>query len=75
MREAVVAKAQIDAFPQRILIELERNQDINASIRYYSKTIGAYDAAAILADAIKITICQCGTSSGVASAIARSTSR
>lgn len=65
MREATFTKAQIDSFPQRILVELERNQDVNASITYHSRQIGAYDAAVILADAVKITICQCGTSSGV----------
>jgi hypothetical protein len=64
MREAVAKKAQIDAYPQRMRVELERNSDINATVLISGAFIGAIDAAAATADAITLAICTCGTGSG-----------
>jgi hypothetical protein len=64
MREAVAKKAQIDAFPQRMRVELERNSDVNATILIGGAIIGALDAATAAADAITLAICACGTGSG-----------
>jgi len=64
MREAVAKKAQIDAFPQRMRVELERNSDVNATILVGGAFIGAIDAATAAADAITLAVCACGTASG-----------
>jgi hypothetical protein len=65
MREAVSKKAQVDAYPQRMRIELERNSDVNATVIYGGIIMGAYDASAELADMVNVSMCVCGMSSGV----------
>lgn len=65
IRQAFAQKAQIDAYPQKIAVELERNGDVNATIRWFSFDFAAIDAATILANAVTITICKCGYSSGI----------
>lgn len=64
MREAVAKKAQIDAYPQRMRVELERNSDIQATILIGGAFISALDAAMASADAISLAVCACGTASG-----------
>lgn len=64
MREAVAKKAQIDAYPQKITVELERNSDLATTLLINGAAIGAIDAALAAADAIAVSICTCGMSSG-----------
>jgi hypothetical protein len=64
MRETVAKKAQIDGYPSKMQVELERNGDVNASIIFNGGVIGALDTATAAADAITISVCACGTASG-----------
>jgi hypothetical protein len=64
MREAVAKKAQVDAYPQKIHVELERNNEVNVTVLVGGAFIGALDAATAAADAISLAICTCGTASG-----------
>ncbi|MCI0541663.1 MAG: hypothetical protein L0Z50_41220, partial [Verrucomicrobiales bacterium] len=66
MREATVSKARIDSFRQKMTVELERNDDVNATIEIGGYVIGAIDATAEIAEAITYKVCACGTASGVA---------
>ena len=65
MREAVVARARIDAFAQKMSTELERNGDVNATLlingAYYSAIELAIGAAH---SAPAISVCTCGMASG-----------
>jgi hypothetical protein len=67
IREAFVSEARIDSFAQRMTVELERNDDVNATIEVGGYVIGAIDAAAEIAEAITYSVCACGTASGVES--------
>jgi len=64
MRETLAKKAQIDGYPLKMQVELERNADVNASIIFNGGVIGALDTAAATADAITVAVCTCGPSSG-----------
>ncbi len=66
IQEAIAKKAQVDSYPQRMQVELERNNDVNATIETGGQVVGAIDAAAELADAITVEICACGMASGQA---------
>lgn len=65
IREALAKKAQIDSFGQKVRAELERNDDVNATIRYGAIEIAAIDAAIQLANAVNVSVCTCGLGSGV----------
>lgn len=64
IREAMAKKAQIDGYPLKMQAELERNEDVNASIIFNGGVIGALDTAMAAADAITVAVCTCGPSSG-----------
>jgi hypothetical protein len=64
MREAVVKKTQLDAYPKKIRVELERDSAVEATILIAGAYIGVLDAASAAADAITIAVCACGTGSG-----------
>jgi hypothetical protein len=64
MRETMAKKAQIDGYPLKMQVELERNADVNASVIFNGGVIGALDTAAAAADAITVAVCTCGPSSG-----------
>ena len=66
IREALSQQAKIDSYAQKMTVELERNNDVNATITRGGYVIGAIDAAAVMADSIVVTVCTCGTGSGVA---------
>jgi hypothetical protein len=64
MRETVAKKAQIDSYPLKMQVELERNADVEASIIFNGGIVGALDTAMAAADAITISVCACGPASG-----------
>ena len=64
LRELPVLRARIDSFSQRMRIELERNDDVNATVKSGAIEIGAIDAAFEVASAITYSVCTCGMASG-----------
>jgi len=64
IRETLARQSQINAYPQRMRVEIERNGDVNSIITYGAQEIGAIDAASIIAGAVTVSICQCGMASG-----------
>jgi hypothetical protein len=63
--EALVRKANIDAYAQKVRVELERNNEVNATVTVYGMQIGLLDFATQMANAYTVAICSCGTASGV----------
>jgi hypothetical protein len=64
MREAVAKQGAVDAFPQRMRVELERNNDVNATLLFNGIAFAAIDMAIEAATAQKISTCTCGMASG-----------
>ena len=64
MKEANARKARVDSYGQRMRIELERNNDVNATIVLNGVAYAAIDMAIEAANAYTISTCQCGMSSG-----------
>jgi hypothetical protein len=64
MRETIAKKAQLDAYPQKVRVELERNGLVTATILIAGAQIAILDAATAAADAITLAVCACGTGSG-----------
>jgi hypothetical protein len=66
MREAVSARARVDSFAQRIQVELDRNQEVNATVLINGVAYSAIELAiGAAAAAPAISECVCGYSSGV----------
>jgi hypothetical protein len=66
MREAVVARARIDAFAQKMRTELERNNDVNATVLINGAIYSAIELALGAAFATPdVSVCTCGMASGV----------
>jgi hypothetical protein len=65
IREAQARKASIDAFAQKVRVELERNNEVNATVTVFGAQIGLLDYATHMASAYTVAICSCGTGSGV----------
>jgi hypothetical protein len=64
MREAVAKQGAVDAFPQRMRVELERNNDVNATLLFNGVAYAAIDMAIEAASFEKISTCACGMASG-----------
>jgi hypothetical protein len=64
VREIVAKDAQIQSYPQRMQVELDRNDDLNSKLLIQGVEIGAIDAAFEIAKLVTISSCACGTSSG-----------
>jgi hypothetical protein len=64
MQQALAKKAQIDAYPQKIQVELDRNNDVNATLILNGVAYAAIDMAIEAASAEKIESCACGMASG-----------
>jgi hypothetical protein len=65
MRQVLVEQAKIDAFAQKMRVELERNDDINATILINGIAYSAIELALGAAYAApKVSVCTCGTASG-----------
>jgi hypothetical protein len=65
IREATAKKAQIDSFAQKMRIELEKNNDVNSTLIFNGVYYAAIDMEMELADAQEVSVCSCGTASGV----------
>jgi hypothetical protein len=66
MREAVAARARVDAFAQRMRVELDRNGEVNATLLINGVFFAAVEMALAAANAApQVTICTCGMASGV----------
>jgi hypothetical protein len=66
IREAVVARARIDAFAQKMRTELERNGDVNATLLINGAVYSAIELALGAAYAApEVSVCTCGMASGV----------
>lgn len=66
MREAVVSRARVDAFAQRLQVELERNDDVNATLLINGVAYAAIELALAAAYAApEVSVCTCGVASGV----------
>ncbi len=55
-REALAKKAQIDAFPQRVQVELSRNADVASTVVINGVEIDTLDAFTALANSVKIAV-------------------
>ena len=64
LREIVAKKAEIDSFPAKVRVELERNNDINATILINGVFYAVVDMAIIILNGIEVETCTCGTASG-----------
>ncbi len=62
--EAKRAYNQMKSYPERIRVELERNNEVNAEIRFGNLVLAIMDQAVALASALEITITE-GTLNGI----------
>lgn len=66
LREAVAARARVDAYAQRMQVELERNGDVNATLFINGIAYAAIEVALAAAHAApQVSVCTCGVASGV----------
>ena len=64
LQEALAKEAQIHSYPEKIRVELERNDAVNATVEVSGLVMGTLDAATAASDALTQSICACGTASG-----------
>lgn len=69
LQEVRAADVKIKGYPQRMRIELERNNDVNATIQQGSQVIAALDAAIALAGQLDVTLILAGMNSGTSTKI------
>ncbi len=63
--EVKSAVSRIRNYPQKLRVELERNNDVNATIVQGAKAVSAIDSAIAWGNAIQVAYCACGANSGV----------
>ncbi len=64
LQEVKAANFRIKGYPQRMRIELERNNDVNATITQGTQVIAAMDAAIAIASMVETTVYAAGMTSG-----------
>lgn len=69
LQEVKAADSRIKSYPQRMRVELERNNDVNATIQRGAEVVAAIDASIAIAGAIETTIYAAGMTTGASTKI------